>query len=305
MMGELLTIFLNVLAPIFSLVVLGYIVGPRLEIHTRSLSRLVYTVLTPAFVFSMLARAELPADVAGRMILYSTTVVLGCALVAFCLARLLRRSAQMTAAYVLSAVFGNVGNFGFPIIQFTFEQDSSHALAAATVYFLVILVLSFVIGVAATNWERGGSLGAILAVARTPALLAMPPAVLLNWAQIELPLPVARSVDLLAAALIPVMLLALGMQLASATIPRLNLDMLIVSAVRLVGGAVLATVLAAPFGLTGTERAVGILQSSMPVAVLASMIATETEVLPNFVIATVLFSTLVSVVTLTLLIAML
>jgi predicted permease len=143
-----------------------------------------------------------------------------------------------------------------------------------------------------------------VAVFKTPALIALPPALLFNWLGIPLPLVVSRPVALLAGALIPTMLVALGAQLAAAGIPRPNLDMLLASAVRLLAGPALALALAAPFGLAGVERGVGVLQASMPAAVLASIIALENDLLPEFVTTTVLFSTLASIVTLTVVLAL-
>jgi predicted permease len=58
------------------------------------------------------------------------------------------------------------------------------------------------------------------------------------------------------------------------------------------------------FGLTGIERGAGILQMSMPVAVLASLIALEHNLMPDFVTRTVLFSTVASSVTLTVVLAL-
>jgi len=46
-----------------------------------------------------------------------------------------------------------------------------------------------------------------------------------------------------------------------------------------------------------------VLQAAMPAAVLASIIAVENDLLPEFVITTVLFSTLLSIVTLTVVLA--
>jgi predicted permease len=56
--------------------------------------------------------------------------------------------------------------------------------------------------------------------------------------------------------------------------------------------------------MTGIERAAAIIQSATPTAVLASIIAIEYELLPEFVATTVLFSTLASVVTLTVILAL-
>jgi predicted permease len=169
--------------------------------------------------------------------------------------------------------------------------------------FLAISSIAFVVGVAAANWHRGSAWRAALAVVKTPALIAVPPALLVNSLQIELPPLIARSISLLAAAMIPTMLVALGVQLSGAGMPRLTFDTVLAAAVRLAAGPALALALAPLFGLDGIERAVGVLQAAMPAAVLASIIAVENDLLPEFVITTVLFSTLLSIVTLTVVLA--
>jgi predicted permease len=52
------------------------------------------------------------------------------------------------------------------------------------------------------------------------------------------------------------------------------------------------------FALPKLEASVGILQASMPTAVLVSIIALENDLLPEFVTTTVLFNNLASVVSL-------
>jgi predicted permease len=215
-------------------------------------------------------------------------------------ARLLRRPPQTVAAYVMVAAFANTGNFGLPIIQFKLGDE---ALAAASVYFVASIVIAFVISIGAANWNQDGGPGAVRAILKTPVLLAALPALFVNWLQIELPLAVTRPIALLAGATVPVMLLTLGLQLADIGFPRLNLDVIAASAIRLVAGPVLAVALATAFGLLGLERGAGVLQASMPAAVLTSIIALEHNLLPDFVTSTVLYSTLASIVTLTIVLA--
>ncbi len=297
--------FLNVLVPVFALLAVGYFVAPRLGLQSRTLSRFAYYIVAPAFVFSVLGTVKIEAALALRMAAYFVVLEVIWAAIAFALARALRRDAAMTAAYVLIAVFPNVGNFGIPITQFALGGAS---LPAATVYFVASTAVSFVIGVAAANAGRGGEMDGtprksgreiVFAVAKTPALVALIPALVFSGFGIPVPPPLERPASLLAGALVPTMLVALGAQLAAAGIPRLSLDMLVASAARLVVGPLVGVMLVAPFGLVGVERATGILQSAMPSAVLASIIALENDLLPQFVIATVLFSTLVSLMTLT------
>jgi hypothetical protein len=300
---ELLGIFVNVLAPVFALAALGYFAGPRLKLEARTLTRLAYFVLIPAFTFDALSTARIEPQLALRMTVYAALTHLACAALGFGVARLLGRPAPMVAAYTMSAVFGNVGNFGLPIIQFRFPDEAA-TLEISTVYFLAISTLAFMVSVAAVNWEKNGGWRAALAVVQTPALLAVPPALLVNALGLALPPVLTRPLELLAAAMIATLLIALGVQLASAGLPRFNADVWLASAVRLLGGPALAALLALPFGLSGLERSIGIIQAAMPTAVLASIIALENDTLPSFVITTVLVSTLASLATLTLVLAL-
>jgi predicted permease len=101
------------------------------------------------------------------------------------------------------------------------------------------------------------------------------------------------------------MLLTLGIQLAAMGRPQIGKHVVAVSAVRLLAGPLVAALLAALFGLTGIARDAGIIQASMPAAVLTTLIALEHDLLPDFVTTVVLFSTLASAVTLTLVLGLL
>lgn len=300
MISQLAEIFFNVITPVFALVLIGYVAGPRLGLEARTLSRFAYFILIPCFVFNVIATAEFDPAVAGQMVIFIWVVELACAALGFVVAKLLRRTAEMTAAYVLIATFGNVGNFGLPLIEFRLGPE---ALLPATIYFLAIVVIAFVIGVGVASFANGGSLAAMTAVLKTPALIAIVPAVLVNVLDITPPLLVSRTTGLLAGAMVPTMLVTLGVQLAEIRQIRLSRDVWVASSIRLLGGAALSLLLVIPFGLTGVERGAGIFQAAMPTAVLASIIALEHKLLPDFVTTAVLFSTVASVVTLTLLLA--
>lgn len=296
-MLQLLSIFVNVLAPVFIILGIAYVATRRLRLEGRTLSRLAYYVLTPAFVFNLISTARIEAALATRMVVFITLVYAGSVAIAFVVARLLRRGRRMTAAYMMIAAFGNVGNFGLPISQFA---QGGEALLPATVYFLANLVFAFVVCVMLANSGRGNLAQAFAQVVRTPSLIALVPALIVNAAGIQLPIFAARSVELLAVAMIAIMLIALGAQFANAGIPRISFDMLMAAGIRLISGPLLAFALVGFFDLPVLERNVGILQASMPAAVLVSIIAMENDVLPEFVTATVLFSNLASLVTLSL-----
>lgn len=292
---QLVSIFLNVVTPVFALLLIGAVAGRRLELDTRTMTRFAYFLLTPAFVFNIIGKADVSADLALRMIGFIALVEVGLAFLGYLVARLLHRPRKMVGAYILIAVFGNVGNFGLPLIEFRLGPE---ALIPATVYFVSVSMIAFAIGVAAATGSQGSKLHALLAVVKTPALIALPFALFFNWLGGP-PLFLERIAGLLGGAMVPTMLVTLGVQLGHMGRFRFSADMFMASGVRLLGGPLLAFLLVIPFGLTGLERGAGILQASMPSAVLASIIALEHDLLPDFVTSTVLLSTLLSLITLT------
>ena len=254
--GGIFFVFLNVVTPVFILVLIGYFIGPRLQVQARSLSRPAYFVFVPAFVFNIISKTQIEADLA---------------------------------------------NFGLPLIEFRLGDASR---TPATIYFLAIVFISFVICVGVASWARSGGMTAVLSVFKTPALLALIPALAFNMSGVEVPIFLSRLSGLLGQAMIPVMLITLGVQLGEIEKIKINFNVFAASTVRLIGGPVLALLLVPFFGLEGMERSTGILQAAMPAAVLVSIIALEYKLCPEFVTTTVLFSTLYSILSLTIILTL-
>lgn len=294
-------IFVDIVTPVFFLVFLGYAVGPRLGLDAKTLSRTAYFILVPCFVFDMLSRMDIKLAAAGQMMAYATLTHILAAAAAFIIAKLMKCSKELTAAFVITATFGNVGNLGLSLIDFRLGQS---AQASATIYFVTILTVAFVICVGIASFTRGAGFSAVLSVFKTPALIAMVPALFFYASDVEPPLFLSRITGLLGRAMIPIMLLTLGVQLSEIKKITFNANVVVASGVRLVVAPLIAVGLTFFFSLSGIEIRSGILQAGMPVAVLGSIIAIEYKIVPEFVTTTVLFSTLLSLITLTILLYM-
>ena len=293
---QFLKVFINIVAPVFFLVFLGYIAGPRLNLDAKTLSRTAYYLLVPAFVFNIFSQVDIEMARAGQMIAYTTITHILAASAGFVIAKILRRSREMSAAFVMIASFGNVGNFGLSLIDFKFGAS---AQTSATIYFITIVMVAFVICVGIANWAHGSGFSAVLSVFKTPALLALIPALFFYGTDFEVPLFLSRTTGLLGQAMIPILLVTLGVQLSEADNFRINLDVFIATSLRLIAAPLLAAGLFVFFSLSVTEIKAGILQAGMPVAVLVSIISIEYDIVPEFVTMVVLFSTLFSILTLT------
>jgi predicted permease len=296
MVLQFLKVFINIVTPVFFLVFLGYLVGPHLNLDAKTLSRTAYYLLVPAFVFNIFSQVNIEMAIAGQMVAYTTIAHILAALAGFVIAKILRRSREMAAAFVMIASFGNVGNLGLSLIDFKFGVS---AQTSATIYFLTIILIGFVICVGIANWAHGSGFSAVLSVFKTPALLAMIPVLFFYGTSVKVPLFLSRTTGLLGKAMIPVLLVTLGVQLSEVGSFRINLDVLIATTLRLVAAPLLAASLFVFFSLSATEIKAGILQAGMPVAVLVSIISIEYDIAPEFITTTVLFSTLFSILTLT------
>ena len=112
-----------------------------------------------------------------------------------------------------------------------------------------------------------------------------------------------RPVTLLSDAALPVMILVLGMQLEQAVWPERPGMVLLAVAISLLAAPFVALSLASLLGITGAARQAAVILSSMPVAVVTTILALEFELAPEFVTSAVFVSTIASPLTLTPLIA--
>ena len=301
-MAELFTVFLNVILPVFGIVLLGAFLGKRLELEARTLTRVAYYVFVPAFIFQAISTADMPLTNALKLVLFIVAAHLLTVFAAGGIGRMLGHSREMIAALVMIAAFGNVGNYGLAVIRFHLGDAS---VAPATIYFVAVSISAFIICVGAAGWAHGGRRGAVWKVLKTPALWATLPAAVVSVGDYQVPLMLERMIGLLADAMIPVMLFALGLQLQEQGRVHLNGDVLLGSAIRLFLAPMLTFAVAGMFTLGSIESVSGILQAAMPAAILVSIIAKENNIVPAFVTSVVVVSTLASVLSLTLLMVIL
>jgi len=229
--GDLLPIFVDILLPVFALVGIGLVVGGRMGLDPAPLAKVAYYVLAPAFLVDLLREPDIETAVVIQMavVMVVTTAILS--LLGLVAGRLFRWGYSITAATVLVAVFGNVGNFGIPIVTFAFGEE---ALPLAGVSFLIINFAAFMIGVTAATWRTSSPGRALVRAITTPTVAVSPIALVLNVNDIGLPLFADRAIGLMADAMIGVMLVTLGVQLAGMERPRPTTGVWVASGLRLV-----------------------------------------------------------------------
>lgn len=297
-MKEFIGIFINVVLPVFGIVVIGYLFGGRLQLQARTLTRVAYYVFVPAFIFQAISSSQVPLDNTLKMFSFIVVAQLLSAVVGGGIGWLLwGRRKEMIAALAMIAAYGNVGNYGLAVIGFS---SGDQAIAPATIYLIAITITGFIVCVGSAGWARGGSKGAIFGVLKTPALWATVPALFVSAGDFVMPLMITRMISLLADAMIPVMLFALGLQLLEQHRIIFSGELVVATGVKLLLAPTIAYALSGAFKLNSIEINAGVLQAGMPTAILVAIIAKENNIIPDFVASVVVVSTLASLLTLTL-----
>jgi predicted permease len=288
-------LFLDVIAPVFAIVAIGYLLGPKLGLESRTLTRSAYYIFVPAFVFQAINSAQIALSSTIGVTLVICLVQLLIALIAGGIARMRGHNREMIAAYVIVAVFINVGNYGLAIIRFRFGDI---ALPAATLCYVIVVIVQFIIGISAADWAKGKKGGILGGLFKTPVIWAAAPAFLFNAINYDLPLMPTRIIGLLAAAMIPVMLFTLGLQFAEQKRFRFSVDSFFATGLRLLLAPALAIAIGSQFQLSNTEFAATVMQMAMPTAVIATIVAAEKQIAPAFINTVVMLTTLASMISL-------
>jgi hypothetical protein len=311
LLRELLPIFGNTVLPVFLVAGSGFLLARIMQIEGRTLGRVIFYLATPSLVFRGLYQSQIEYASLGRIALSAATVMLFTGVAGWIFAR--DQARRRRVAVTLSAMLSNNGNMGLPI---SFFALGNAGLALATIYYITNSFLGNTVGVFIASMGRTGNVtgdgsgdgGATLADAfrstlKVPILYAAVLGLAINAVGWTLPLGVFRPIDLLADMAIPAMLVLLGIQLSSAPLVARQGVLARVVAIRLLGGPAVALGICLILGITGMERSVILLQSAMPTAVITTVLATEYDAAPRFVATVIFFTTLVSMVTLSLLLS--
>lgn len=288
-------VLFDVLAPVAIIIVLGAVFGPRLKADVGTLSRLAYWVFGPALVFSLLADAELEGSVVLKLVAAAVAGMVAALVFGVIWARAIGASFDVTAAVAMTSAYGNVGNMGLAIVIFALGEGAS---AAAGVLMVTINLLGLIIGVALAQARTTGPAAALLRGITAPMSIAGVVALVINFAGIDLPQLVLRSVELMGDGLIPVMLFTLGLQLVQSGRPTWSSDLLAIIVAKLAIAPLVAAAVGSAIGLAGDNLDAVIIQSAMPPAVFCAVVAIENDLVPDKVTAAVVLTTLASVISL-------
>jgi len=280
MLGRILGIIL----PVFLIIVLGYFYARRAKPDMAWVNRINMNVLAPALIFTALASKDFDLAANKMLILAAAGVVVGSGLLAWPFAKLLHEDVR---TFVPPMMFNNCGNMGLPLAALSF---GSVGLSAMVALFTISNLLHFTVGVHIVN--NRARLGPIF---RNPMVAATFIGFAFALAHPPLPDWLMLAIKMTGDAMIPLMLISLGVRMATVSWGGWNVGVIGALVCPLTGIA-MAALLAPVLGLDDTQQGLLILFGCLPPAVLNFMVAEQYKQEPGKVASIVLIGNLASIV---------
>jgi malate permease and related proteins len=274
----------SILAPVFTIVVLGYFYARKHESDMTVANRLNMHVFTPALIFAGLATRSYDIGTYGLMALGMVAMVLGSGVVAMVLTRI---TGVRMSTLGPSMMFNNGVNLGVPLAMLTFGND---ILPLAILLFVVSALLHFSLGI----WiiHRHAGFGNIL---RNPVVLASLGGLATGALDIHLWPPLYSAVHMLGDISIPLALFGLGVRLTDGALTQWRIGA-VVAIARPVAGMLIAWAAGRALHLEPRQAALLLLYGALPPAVMNYVFAEHYRREPDKVASIVLIGNFASVV---------
>jgi predicted permease len=274
---------LGIILPVFSIIALGWLYARRAKPDMGWVNRISMNVLAPALIFSALASKDFDVVANRLLILGSIGVVLGSGLIAWPFAKLMRQDHR---TFVPPMMFNNCGNMGLPLAVLAFGTSGFSAMVAV---FTISNLLHFTVG--AWMIDHHARFGRLL---KNPMVWST--VVGFAFALTHPPLPewTATTFRIVGDALIPMMLLSLGVRLMDVQWSDWRIGV-VGGLVCPLTGIAMAVLLSPVLGLDEAQRGLLILFGCLPPAVLNFMVAEQYRQEPGKVASIVLIGNMMSI----------
>ncbi len=281
----------------------GWVLDRRYRLDLDTLVKLNINLFVPAFMFVHVVDSDLAGGVALRVIGFTACVIASMFFLSALLGKIAGYDRPHVRSLQLATMFYNSANYGIPLMTLAFPATG----AVLQVFIVLVQNLgTFTIGLFLANSAHRSGWRALLPTLRQVSIWAVAAAFAVRalhwpvqeWRWLWVPLQYFSS------ALVAFAMVTLGVQL-SQTEPRQPAGRIAWALVlRLVVSPLIACALVPVFGFTGEPAKMMIISASFPTAVNTALIAHEFHADSHFATAAVFYSTLASMFTVTLLVAL-
>ena len=297
---------INVVIPVFGIILTGYLAG-RLEVlgpeSAAALTRFVYYFAIPAALFVFSARAPIDKAFNWQFIAAFLGGSISTLLIALIVGRVWFRHDVATLSVVgFTAVFGNVIGMGLPLLLTAYGPDGALPPIVVALAFSVLFISSVIAMLEATRASEPSAphvasqlAGTLL---RNPVVIAPVLGIFYSMTALPIPKAVSNYLDLMAAAVGPAALFAVGLSLVGRKIMGNFGEVIWLAVLKAVVNPIVTFVLVTyVFVMEPLWSQAAVILSAMPVGTNPYVIAQQYNVHVEIVSPSIVVSTVMSVAT--------
>nr|WP_286182786.1 AEC family transporter [Bacillus sp. ISL-55] len=287
-----------VLLPVFSIFAIGFVGQKVIGFDPRSLSKMAIYLLSPFLAFRTFYENEINLNYL-YLTIYALGLCFGLISIVYAVSFIKKYSRTETSSLILSSAFMNNGNYGTPVVLFVFGESGFDIAVILLVIQQLIMSTIGVYYAAKGSDQQDGIYTAFKAVAKMPIVYGSLLGIVFQLLEITIDSMFYKSINLVADAAIPTIMVILGMQLAKISLKKLEVEKLSYSLIiKLMVAPILALIFASILPVSEEVKDIMILLAAMPSATNTTMYALQFNTRPVFVSTCTLISTLSSIITL-------
>jgi predicted permease len=299
-----LPILLNTVAPVFGIMLLGFVAvraGMLEEAGVKGLVLYVFNFAIPLLLFRSLATTQLPEDIRWSFIFSFYGGSFACYGLGMAMGRVLfRRTLDHQAIFGMAAGFSNTVPLAIPIIITAYGPDATLpillliAFHGPTLMPLTTTLIQIHRGSEVSATQQVRAVG--MELVRNPIIMGLLFGLVANLSGIALPGGLDRTVELIGSSAVPCALFAMGASLASYPLFGDVAPAVALATVKLFLHPLFVWILAVPvFGLEGIWVPVAVTMAAMPTGVNAYLFGARYDAAPGVAARTILLGTIIGV----------
>lgn len=291
-------IILDVILPILILILIGAILQRKFQFNLKQLSTLITYCLMPAAVFVNIYDISIETGLLLQIIYYLILYSLSVMIVSHFISKTLKLEKGESTALKNSISLMNSGNYGLPVSQLIFSHNPvGVSIQIFIVIFQNLLTYSYGIYNLLSATKTIGSI--IQSFLRLPVFHALILGVLFQSFTIQIPNSIFLPLNQLANSFVAIALILLGAQLSNIKLNFFHRVITWALIGRLLMGPLLALAMIYLLNIDGIVAQSLFIASSFPTSRNTATIAMEYQIEPELHAQIVLFSTLFSIITVT------
>ncbi|TCM93287.1 hypothetical protein EV294_107239 [Paenibacillus sp. BK033] len=300
-MMNILHTFLYIIVPILIPLAIGALLHRKFKFELGGFSKMLMYYYIPALAFVKVYQAELTASLLATIFVFLAAQFIAIVLIGQGVSRMLRHPKPLAASFSNSIALTNNGNIGIPVNAMAFKHDP-FAMSVQMMVVTFELFATFTFGLLNASRAASGLKHSLLQFVKMPVLYAIIAGTLLRLVPIDLPAPLLTPLSAVADGMLSFALFTIGAQMASTMLKLHTITVLWSSLIRLIAAPAIAWLLLELMHAHGVTAQALFIASAIPTSRNSAALALEYNCEPGFAAQAVLFSTLLSSITLTVII---